>query len=152
MAENTVARIAFFIWFFLITFSILLIVLILQKIVRLLLRRRLRRLIARDSEHDMVGRTAGVVRTLRRRSAGLIRVEYQGNVIDFKASSERKLRPDTLVRIISVTPEGFRVVPLIDEPADSPALADETDSTLSQTVVQDINVPLERDSADEGKP
>ena len=140
MADNAMARLAFFITVFLFTFSVLLVILVVQKIIQSILRKRLRTLISEDSQHDLVGREAVVTRTVRQNKAGRIQLEYLGSNLLFKAISDHKQYVGTIVQITAVTPQGFRVSRVYQDHDDANRLGDETDPTLKKTVVQDINV------------
>lgn len=137
VGENILERITFYIGLFIAAFVILAVVLIIQMILRRILRRRLRSLIARDSDHDLVGRTARVIRSVRPNRAGQIRVLYRGQEMNMKAQADQRIGPGSAVRIISVSPEGLRVYPL--ETADNqPTLqAEQPESLLRRSVILD---------------
>ncbi len=137
VSENILERITFYIGLFIAAFMILAVVLIIQVLLRRMLRRRLRSLIARDSSHDLVGRTARVARTVRPNRAGQIRILYRGQEMNMKALADTRIRTGVAVRIISVSPDGFRVIPL-ETAASSPSLqSEQPESLLRRSVVLD---------------
>ena len=144
MADNAMARLTFFISIFLIAFAFMMALLVALKISQFIIRRRLRRLIARDSQHDLVGRQGIVVRTIRQSRSGYISIDYQQNIYSFKAISDQKILAGALVTVTSVTPDGFHVSPAKQEQTEKSLYEQEKHSTLEKTVVQDINVETDQ--------
>lgn len=137
VGENILERITFYLGLFIAAFVVLAAVLIIQVILRRILRRRLRSLIARDSGHDLVGRTARVVRSVRPNRSGQIRLLYRGQEMNMKALADQRIRTGSAVRIIAVSSDGFRVNPL--ETADSPPKleTEQPESLLRRSVIME---------------